>query len=252
MRPLNKGETPKIDDVQIQVDEYGKWRKHLIHRIGYYCAYCNIPLSHSLNVEHVVAKKPQGGNDAGDFLAWENMLLACGPCNTQKGNLPIDISKMYLPEYHNTLIPFDIQQDQNNPDAVIIVPSANLTPLQTKKAEATIKLVGLDQVDLREKVVDIRWKKRKAALLLAETSYTLYSKIKKQLPHEIETAAEHIARTAAETGFFLLWFKIFKDEQTVMQKLLDSNFIPGTSRECFDNIDYSLRKRNPKNVIDPI
>lgn len=252
MRPLDKGTTPQVDGQDIQVEEYGEWRRYLIERIGYYCAYCNIPLSHNLNVEHVVAKTPRQGNEAGDYLTWENMLLACGPCNNTKGNLPVDNEMLYLPEHNNTLIPFDVQEHLENPNAAIIVPNIKLNVIQDRKAKTTIQLVGLDQIDLREKVVDIRWKKRKAALLLAETSYDLYSKIKKALPEEIENAAKHIARTAAETGFFLIWFKVFKNERAVMQKLLDSEYIPGTAIGCFEGPDYNLKNRNPNNREDPI
>ncbi len=252
MRPLDKGKIPQVDGQDVQVNEYGEWRKYLIERIGYYCAYCNIPLSHSLNVEHVVAKTPRQGNEAGNYLAWENMLLACGPCNNAKGNLPVDNETLYLPEQNNTLIPFDVQEHPENPNAAIILPNKRLNDTQNRKAQKTIRLLGLDRIDLRDKVVDIRWKKRKAALLLAETSYDLYSKIKKALPGEIENAAKHIARTAAETGFFLIWFKTFKNEPSVIKRLFDVEYIPGTAIECFEGPDYDLTNRNPNNRKDPV
>ena len=252
MRPLSKGTVPQNNGIDVRVSEYAEWRIYLIERIGYYCAYCNMPLSHSLNVEHVVAKTPREGQDAGDYLAWENILLACGPCNTAKGNIPTANDRYYLPETNNTFIPFDVQEHPDNPNAAIIVPSAGLNDLQNMKARNTIELVGLDRIDLRNKVVDIRWKKRKATLLLAQLSYDLFSKVKISLPEEIENAASHVARSAAETGFFILWFKIFRDEPTVMEKLLDSEYIPGTATECFKEDTYEWLNRNPANNVDPI
>lgn len=252
MRPLNKGTAPQDNGTDVHVSEYGEWRMSLIERIGYYCAYCNMPLSHSLNVEHVVAKAPREGHDAGDYLAWENMLLACGPCNNAKGNIPTDGDRFYLPEINNTLIPFDVQEHPENSNAAIIVPHDGLNESQNSKAQNTIELVGLDKIDLRNKVVDIRWKKRKATLLLANLSYELYSKVKVALPEEIDKAACHVARSAAETGFFLIWFKIFRNESVVMEKLLDSEYIPGTALECFEENSHKLLSRNPENNFDPI
>lgn len=252
MRPLDKGEAPQDNGVDVQVREYAEWRMYLVERIGYYCAYCNIPLSHSLNVEHVVAKTPREGHHAGDYLAWENMLLACGPCNTAKGNVPTETDRFYLPETNNTLIPFDVQQHPENSNAAIVVPKSGLNELQKTKAQNTIELLGLDRIDLRNKVVDIRWKKRKAALLLAELSYELFSKVKASLPEETETAASHVARSAAETGFFMVWFKIFRNEPAVMEKLLDPEYIPGTAIKCFGEKTHEWLNRNPENNEDPI
>ncbi|MBK1439827.1 HNH endonuclease [Parapedobacter sp. ISTM3] len=252
MRPLDKGKTPTNDNNEVKVNEYAEWRAHLISRIGYYCVYCNIPLSHSLNVEHVVPKVPQMGQAAGEYLAWENMLLSCGPCNSAKGNKPVDTDNLYLPEYNNTLLAFDVEVHPDNPNAARTVPKNGLNYLQRQRAENTINLLGLDQIDNRARVVDIRWKKRKAAILLAETAYSLYSQLKETAPNNLPKAAEYIARTAAESGFFGVWFKIFGLEPLVMERLLDTDIIPGTATECFHPDTYELKPRNPKNKEDQI
>ncbi|HWV70419.1 MAG TPA: HNH endonuclease [Pseudosphingobacterium sp.] len=110
MRPIDKGSRPQLAGKNLEVKSYAEWRKHLIDRIGYYCSYCNIPLSHSLNIEHVVPKVPRDGENAGDYLQWENVLLACGPCNNKKGNNPIKPDQLYLPENNNTFISFQTAQ----------------------------------------------------------------------------------------------------------------------------------------------
>ncbi|VTR27886.1 HNH endonuclease [Sphingobacterium thalpophilum] len=252
MRPLNKGTTPTLDGEEITVNSYGEWRRFLIERIGYYCAYCNIPLSHNLNVEHVVPKNPVEGAEAGDSLAWDNMLLACGPCNNAKSNREINANRYYLPEEHNTLLPFTVGEIPDNPNAAIIAPSHALTLSQNLKAQATIELFGLNEIDNRNKVVDIRWKKRKMALQLARSSFALYSEIKVSnralLPH----AASHVARTAAEVGFFIVWFEIFKNEPLVFEQFLVNEILPGTARDCFADGTFELIPKNLENDNDNI
>ncbi len=62
MRPIHKGPCPLLaNGVRKTASNYKDWRLDLIDRIGYYCAYCNMPLSHQLNVEHVVPKVPVPG-----------------------------------------------------------------------------------------------------------------------------------------------------------------------------------------------
>ena len=78
MRPIDKGPVPLRDDGTPKVvNNYKDWRRDLLKRIGPYCCYCNIPLYDSPQVEHVIAQDidPAKAND------WDNMLLACGPCN---------------------------------------------------------------------------------------------------------------------------------------------------------------------------
>lgn len=252
MRPIDKGETPKRNGQDIVVKDYGDWRAHLIERIGYYCVYCNMPLSHSLNIEHVVAKAPREGQPAGDFLAWENMLLACGPCNSAKGNKPTDLDSLYLPEYNNTLLPFEAVDHPVNPNAAKVIPKDGLSKSQRQRAVNTIDLLWLDVIDNRAKVVDIRWRKRKGAMLAINAAYSLYSQIKASSPDLVPKASEYIARNAAEIGFFGIWFSVFEQEPAVIEKLLDSEIIPGTAKECFDPENYTFKYRNPENDKDKI
>lgn len=252
MRPLDKGTTPVIDGKEVTVDSYGEWRRFLIERIGYYCAYCNIPLSHNLNVEHVIPKNPVEGAEAGDPLAWDNMLLACGPCNNAKSNLEVNANRHYLPEEHNTLLPFTVAEIPNNPNAAIIEPSVQLNQSQNLKAQATIELFGLNEIDNRDKVVDIRWKKRKMALQLARSSFALYAEIRAVNKLLLAQAAAHIARTAAEVGFFIIWFEIFKREPLVLEQLLANEILPGTALHCFVEDSFELIPRNPENDNDSI
>jgi hypothetical protein len=252
MRPLDKGFTPTTDDGdEIEQHDYANWRASLVSRIGYYCSYCNTPLSHTLNVEHVVPKNPPPGYEAGDPVGWDNMLLACVPCNNTKGNQPIAFKDYYFPEEHNTLIPFQIVLHSEVAGAAIVQIQDNLNEVQKVKAQSSINLLGLDQLDLRERVVDLRWKKRFDAITAVESAYYLFNIAKNNHPKEIEKIARMISYLAKPAGFFSLWFDQFKDEPSVIKALIEN--IPGTATTCFDSENnYHPTPRNPENNTDPI
>ncbi len=253
MRPLDKGKCPtdKQGKNKVVID-YKSWRLDLIKRIGYYCAYCNMPLSASIQVEHVVAKIPIPGNAAGGKLDWENMLLACGPCNTVKSNQPVSPHTHYLPEEHNTLLIFDIAAHFKHNDTAIVKPAPGLLKAQQTKAEATIKLLGLDKIDRRQKVVDIRWQRRRDAMISVRACRELFLQATHSSTYDPTATARYIAEIAKTTGFFLLWFKAFADQPSVMEKLLDHCIIPGTAQNCFDKTNgFALLPRNPNNLVDP-
>lgn len=256
MRPLDKGLCP-IDPatgLDKTVNDYDQWRTDLIDRIGYYCAYCNIPLSHSLQVEHVVPKNPMPGHPAGSLLGWDNMLLACGPCNgpNAKGNKPFNRTLYYTPEDHNPLFAFQIIAHSSLSNAAIIAPQSSLTDAQTKKANDTINLFKWKQVDSRPDVVDIRWRRRFDTKVLVEISYQLYQEIKLHSPTLENLAAKNIAIQAKQAGFFLLWFSAFAAEPQVMEKLIDPTIIPGTAQNCFDaHNGFILKHKNPGDLNDP-
>ena len=63
----------------------------------YTCQYCNTPYTkHNLTLDHVVPLS-KGGK-----TSWTNIVAACGPCNTRKGNKtsmkPLKIP--YAPNYY--------------------------------------------------------------------------------------------------------------------------------------------------------
>jgi hypothetical protein len=237
----------------IAVADYDLWRAYLIDRIGYYCAYCNMPLSHSLQVEHVVPKDPPPDYIPGDPLAWDNMLLACGPCNRAKWNTPIDFADYYFPEENNTLLAFKIVEHPANNDAAIVAPADRLSHHQTVRAIRTIDLLALDNVDRRRDVVDIRWKKRRDAMLTVEAAFELYQQGLNTPNFNAVVAGRNVALVAKSVGFFGLWFSKFKNEPSVIDQLICQDIIPGTAQNCFDrNNNYDLLPRNPTNTIDPI
>lgn len=250
MRPLNKGNTPKdAAGNVIEPTDYKNWRLALIKRIGYYCVYCNQTLSHSIQVEHVIPKNPPAGYTLGDPLSWDNMLLACGPCNNAKSNQPIDINTYYLPEEHNTHLPFSIVQSHFEPQSAIVEAKGGLQDPQTLKANRTISLLELANTDERPNIVDIRSIRRKDAMIAVNASRQSYDVAAQSPIFNINQAAQNIAIVAVAIGFFSLWYEGFSDVPEVMQQLVN---IKGTEQNCFDPANgYQPLYRNPT-LADPI
>ncbi len=243
MIPLDKGEVPidSISGLPQTVTDYAQWRASLINRLGSYCSYCNAPLSSSPQVEHVVPKNPQPGQVAGSLLGWENMLLACGPCNNAKNNNPISTNTHYLPETCNPLFIFDnflFEEGQ-----AIIKPNQTLSPLQNIKAVNTISLLMLDDIDRRTTViVDLRSSFRSKAI-------KSYSDLKSLFHlNNHPQKAKIVAALSESIGFFSIAFEVFKDEPDVLIALRDT--IPGFNRKAVDD-NGNLVYLNPENQADP-
>lgn len=252
MRPIDKGRCPQENGKDKTVSQYRDWRKDLIDRIGYYCVYCNIPLSHQLHVEHVVPKAPLQGSPVGSLLNWENMLLACEKCNKSKSNKPSAPSVHYLPEYHNGLLPFVSKTSPKHPNALLIGVKSGLNPAQQTKAQKTIDDFELENIDIRGAIVDIRWMKRWNAKLAVQSALYLLQMAKSSpTTYNAALAGKHIATIAAEIGFFILWFETFHHEPEVLRSLIDSSLIPGTDPKCFDPTSFQPVPRNPSNSTDP-
>ena len=54
-------------------------RKNILKRDNHTCQYCGVR-SVPMTIDHVISRK-KGGEDT-----WENLVAACVPCNTRKGN----------------------------------------------------------------------------------------------------------------------------------------------------------------------
>jgi hypothetical protein len=252
MRPIDKGPCPQVNGADKTVNSYKEWRSDLIDRIGYYCAYCNMALSHQLHVEHAVPKNPRPGQATGNLLAWDNMLLACEKCNNAKSNKPSDETIHYLPEYHNGLLAFQATGSLAHSDALVIGPRTGLSPLQQTKALKTIEDFDWQSVDTRGAVVDIRWRKRFDASREVQAARNLLDMAKGSPSYDADTAGRLVATMATSTGFFLLWFEEFLNEPYVLKWLIEPRLFPGVPRSCFDIVTYEPIPRNPANTADPI
>ena len=83
-------------------------RKNILKRDGNTCQYCNVK-STSMTVDHIIPKDKGGGD------SWENLVAACIPCNTKKGNKllkDIDMNLVKKPKAPSIL--FNLQNDVSN------------------------------------------------------------------------------------------------------------------------------------------
>jgi 5-methylcytosine-specific restriction endonuclease McrA len=83
MQLMRNAEISGVEYQQGTLDGYSV-REYLLEKWNRKCAYCsaeNVPLQ----IEHIKAKANGGSNSV------SNLALACGPCNTKKGTLPIEV-----------------------------------------------------------------------------------------------------------------------------------------------------------------
>ena len=95
MRPVNKGSSPYKT-----ISKYADALPFLEKTLGLYCSYCEFPIAHLPEVEHVSAK-----SKGGDLTNWDNLLLGCKYCNTRKGDkvTPDNRSDYLWPDEDNTV-----------------------------------------------------------------------------------------------------------------------------------------------------
>lgn len=244
MRPIFRGDTPTDEAGHPKkVADYKDWRADLLSRIGNYCSYCNMVLNDSPQVEHVVPKNPQPEQPPGALLAWENMVLACGPCNRAKSNNPCGPDTHYLPDFHNTLMAFESKVVlYRNRKACIIIVKQGLTVAQNAKAQRTIKLCQLDNILINRRATDLRWKYRFEALEIAKYWRKEWDEWGKNIPAFIQL----LQTVAAAKGFFLVWYETFADTPAVIKALIEG--FPNTELACFDS--QQGFKLKPRNVTD--
>lgn len=64
MRPVNKGKSPYQ-----KINDYSEALPYLEKRLGGYCSYCEFPIKHVPEVEHIASKA-----NGGDRTDWNNLL----------------------------------------------------------------------------------------------------------------------------------------------------------------------------------
>ena len=217
MRPIERGNCPQIDNVDIAFSTYDQAKPYLIDRIGGYCSFCERQsYSAALAVEHILPKGlPQYSHLKVD---WSNFLLGCINCNSIKGITVFN--EIYFPDKNNTFLAFQYKEG-----GVIVVNEA-LNDNQKTKALNLIKLVGLDRNPYHlSSNKDKRWKDRKTAWELAQRY--------KQKKRNGSIDNEPIIDLAKSTGFWSVWFTVFSDD-IALKELLIREF-SGTAINCFQD-----------------
>jgi hypothetical protein len=220
MRPVNKGISPYVT-----IKAYGDALPHLEEKIGCYCSYCEFPIDHSPEIEHIFAK-----SRGGDLTNWDNLLLACKYCNNRKGTIIGDnLKDIWLwPDEHNTFLAFTYE------DAIPKVNDNLIKSISTATLEKAIRMFNdlkLNNIPVTPRDKDRRWIKRnntynKALEYCRDWQKHKHSKFKEQF-------LKSISDLARSEGFFSIWMRVFEKE-TEVKRLLINTFV-GTDINSFDN-----------------
>lgn len=246
MRPVvkkNAGDTMSYFNAQdeqidhiVQTDyiPYHTAKLPLIANLGTYCSYCEIYNQESdIAVEHIQPK-----DAGGPITQWNNFLLGCRICNSDKPKAALNPNDFHWPHQNNTFLSFVYDQTGR----VKVNPS--LSGASKTRAQNLLRLVKLDRhpqsLDNRPSDMDFRWRGRYEAWKIASRYKAVYDR--SLLPFIIDCAKTK--------GFWSVWFTVFQGNDEVRKALIDA--FPGTATCCFDaNNHYEPINRNV-GAPDPI
>ena len=212
MRPIEKGKNSRT------FNHYQDAKGNLIDRLGEYCSYCERKLPASLAVEHVQPKSLHPELS----LEWDNFLLACFNCNSNKSNADIVVEDYLWPYRDNTFLAFVYKEGG------VIAVNEQLNEKQKKCAQNILNLIGLQKRpganDLKKS--DGRWMQRREAWNSATKA------LNRMKGYDSEDLREQIADTAYFRGHWSIWMTVFKNDRDMIKRFMER--FPGTCRECFD------------------
>lgn len=221
MRPVDKDPSPQDEYLH-----YPDALDDLTERIGYFCSYCEQPIKHAPEVEHMQPKSLAPELER----SWENLLLSCKNCNSTKGNEPVNLDQVAMPDRDNTFRGLVFL------DGGRIGISRDLTDAQRELMERVVRLVRLhrhpdavnrkDRPTPRDKRADWRsdaWDKAHYYLKLIEERPDMDPPIRSDIAEKI----------APDTGFFSVWMTVFHDHPDMLKRFIQA--FPGTDTNCFDD-----------------
>lgn len=206
----------------------------LIANLGSYCSYCEgYDQECDIAIEHIQPK-----DAGGSHTQWDNFLLGCRICNSNKPKAALNLNDYHWPHQNNTFLSFVYDQEGR------VKVNPTLEGVSKTYAENLLQLIKLDRhpqcADNQPSDMDFRWKKRYETWKIASTYKDKYDK----------TLLPLIIDCAKTRGFWSVWFTVFKGYDEVRKALIDS--FPGTAAFCFDaNNHYEPIHRN-KGKNDPI
>ena len=224
MRPVDKGPSP--DKIY---HEYKDAKPELIRRLGAFCSYCEFPISHAPEIDHVEAKARGGA-----MVEWGNLLLACKYCNSRKRDIvgKGDKEKYIWPDEDDTFHVFSYAQG---------IPSLNDEYLKQKepglreKAKNLYDLLELGNNPDSLKNRDERFFRRDEAYNIAVESLADFEKM--QTAQDKENYLRQTIRLAISEGFFSVWMEVFKNHPEVRRELIKA--FPGTKKQYFDEDGFA-------------
>lgn len=224
MRPVSKGVAPRVyQSYQDSIDD-------LTQVLGWYCSYCEQPIRHVPEVEHIQPKSLHPHL----ICHWDNFLLACKSCNTAKGNTDVNLALIAFPDTDNTFLGLSYLQDGQI--AVSIT-----DPSKKSLIENLVTLVKLHRHPLAASQADLPspkdrrshlrievWAVAKRALKNYEAALKSYGA---KAPI-ISLLVDSIADLMVAYGFFSVWMAVFVNHPTILN-LIVAKFV-GTHSGCFD------------------
>jgi len=233
LRPVNKGDSPYKS-----IKKYQEAIPYLEDKIGNFCSYCELIIDHVPEVEHKAAKSKEG-----NLTDWGNLLIACKYCNSRKNDNigKANKSDWIFPDENNTLLAFRYDNGMVKVNNEYL---SNVDSNLRDKAQNMIDILQLNNIpDNRFKIRDKRVKLRLEVLSVANESLLDWLEVKSSNNlKSISIQKNNIIKLALKSGFFSIWFMIFKDEVEIKEKLIHS-FI-GTDTICFNEKMETV----PKNI----
>jgi uncharacterized protein (TIGR02646 family) len=221
MRPIEKGKDSRT------FNHYQDAKGDLIDRLGEYCSYCERKLPASLAVEHVQPKSLHSERS----LEWDNFLLACVNCNSNKLAAHIRLEDYLWPDRDNTFLAFVYSEGG------VIAINGKLDEKQKKCAQNILNLIGLQKRpganDLKKS--DMRWMQRLEAWNSAAKALNRLN------GNDSEELREQIVETAYCGGHWSIWMTVFKDDRDMLKRFMER--FPGTCRECFDGAGAPIPRK---------
>lgn len=202
MRPIDKGESPYKT-----IKSYQDILPYLEEKIGLYCSYCEMPIIHVPEVEHMISRK-----HGGDWTAWSNLLLGCKYCNSRKAaKTTLENAKEYMwTDVDNTAIAFSYA------NGIPMVNENTLKALDStgkcyEKAKNTYEMVGLgNEPDFQKGDKDRRFLNRNTAYHKALNSLENWNHVKDAPELLKNDMKKQIIMTATAEGFFSVWMGGFR------------------------------------------
>ena len=220
MRPLAKGAPP-----QTEYTHYRDALDELADRIGHFCSYCEQPIAHAPEIEHVRPKSLEPCLER----SWDNLLLGCSSCNRIKGDKPVDLTLVAMPDTDNTFRGLKFFEGGK------IEVSPHLTDEQAVMMGHVVELVKLGRHPDAEKRADQPTCRDKRSKLRSDVWDMATNALKEfeQNPVIANPIADWIVCLAAARGFFSVWMTVFCDHPDMLKRFIEA--FPGTDRVCFDN-----------------
>ncbi|MCU5172104.1 HNH endonuclease [Bacillus paranthracis] len=208
MRPVFRGDVPVDENNNpITFKHYSQARGYLKERIGAYCSYCERKLEFGCQVEHIHPKSKRPDRECD----WTNFLIACPNCNPIKNDKEIVLSDYVWPDLDNTFEYF-LYLDG-------FVFATDIT--DKSKAEAMIKLVGLDRISIRDLLQDSEQTDERQFYRLE--TWNLAQRYYEQLyKADTEETRQTIVDLAIARGYWSVWMTIFKEDKDIINRLVSS------------------------------